>query len=359
MVERVLARTRPAQDVDQGKGNGGCRRDGPGAAGRDDQVGRWPVVPFRGPFLEATQRCPGGGHPERDAVARRVGPGRQAQLAQAIAQAMPVGAPGGPQADPVDDRIVGIEVRQRRTRDDGKVQAGRPARDPGRRRRACPRIEADLDDVDPPVEHLGQRDRPSPERAPGVVGREGQLDEQLGERTGRHPAVWPRARAGPRRRVSRCRRTPLVARSSRRRARPSGPAAGQRQRRPGRPARRGRAVRPRRADRSRRRARTRRPRRGASWSSPADRSIRRSLPRSASRSARPWRRAVRAPVPRRRPRPSSVADGSRPRAAAGPWRPRAGGRAPRRAIGRRPRRVRRGPRRSPRRPLRRASTVSR
>ena len=97
------------------------RRSGRPVAGRS--------IP--GPFLEPSEGCPRGSHPERDAIAGRIRPRGEPQLAQAVAQAMPVGAPGRPQADAIDDRIVGIEMGQRRAGDDRQVEVRRPAGDPG------------------------------------------------------------------------------------------------------------------------------------------------------------------------------------------------------------------------------------
>jgi hypothetical protein len=78
-------------------------------------------------------------------------------------------------------------MRQRRAGDHGEVEAGRSTRDAGGGRRARPRIEADLDDIDAPIEDLGQGDRTRAESPTGVVGGECQLDEQLGERAGGRP----------------------------------------------------------------------------------------------------------------------------------------------------------------------------
>ena len=98
---------------------------------------------------------------------------------------MPVGAPRRPGPDPVDDRIVGLGRRQRGGRYDGQVDRRGPTPDPGHGQGARAGVEPDLDDIDPPVEDLGERHRPRSERPPGVVGGERDLDEQVGQRTTR------------------------------------------------------------------------------------------------------------------------------------------------------------------------------
>ena len=221
--------------------------------------------------------------------------------------------------DPVDDRIVGIEVGQRRaSATTARSRLGGAAGDPGRGRRARPGIEADLDDVDPPIEDLGQRDRARAERATRVVGWQRQLDEQVGERPAGRAAFRGRTEqdlAGARRDVAE--RAEVLAHPAGEHDRQVA-AAGRRPRRRGRPARRARAVRRPPADRWRRPGRTtRRPRGGAS-SSPAGRSISALAgdgPPAAPRGRRDERRerALRGGHDGQ----SCAAGGSRPRAAAG------------------------------------------
>ena len=66
-----------------------------------------------------------------DAVAGRVGPRRDAQLAQPIAQPMPVGAPGRPRPTRSTTASSGSAGREGRRRDDRRGRAG-----PGRHRRS-------------------------------------------------------------------------------------------------------------------------------------------------------------------------------------------------------------------------------
>ena len=348
------------QDVHEGEGDGRGRCDGPGAAGRDDEVGRRPVGPFRGPLGEPAEGGPGGRHPQRHAVAGRVGPRGDPQLAQAVAQAMPVGAPGRPQADAVDDRIVGIERRQRRGRDDREIEDRRDPADARWRRRARPRVVADLDDVDPPVEDLGEGHR-ARSRAPAARRRpEGPARRADRPADRRATRAAPPARAGPRRGASTSPKAAAGARPSRRPGRPSAPAGGRPPRRRARPARPARAARRPPADRPPRRG-PRRPRhRAGASSSPADRST----PRLPATVRQPLRDAVAtsgasarsdaATTARRR---GGVARDLEARQLGGAADGRS--RAARERRDRPRRRGRRGPRRRPRRRRRPASTASR
>ena len=71
VVERVLARARPAQDVDQGEhhGRAGCHR--PDAAAGDDEIGRGPVEPVRRPVGQAAEGGARCGESQLDARRRR------------------------------------------------------------------------------------------------------------------------------------------------------------------------------------------------------------------------------------------------------------------------------------------------
>ena len=75
-----------------------------------------------------------------------------------------------------------------------RSRPGRPAGRPGRGRRAVRAIEPDLDEFDPPVEDLGQRDRhAAPSARRGVVGRAGRA-RRAGRRAARRPV--PSSAAG-------------------------------------------------------------------------------------------------------------------------------------------------------------------
>ena len=142
MVEGELAGPGPAQDVGQREGDGRGRGDGPRPTGRDDEVGRRAVRPLGRPFGQPAERRAGGGHPQAHALARRVRPRGDPQLAHPVAQAVPVGAPGRPLPHPIDDRVVGLGRCQARGRDDRQVERRgsrrrRPARPTrGSRRRS-------------------------------------------------------------------------------------------------------------------------------------------------------------------------------------------------------------------------------
>ncbi len=181
VVERVLGGTGPAQDVDEGEGHDGAGRDGPGAAGRDDEVGRWPIGPARRCVGQPAERRPRRRHPQAHAVAGRVGPRRDPQLAHPVAQAMAVGAPVRPAPDAVDRP-------RRRARRARALRPGRP-RCPtpaapfpaaGQAAIAAPRVVADLDHVHAAVEDLGQGQGARAQRPPGVVWRQRQLEQEVG-----------------------------------------------------------------------------------------------------------------------------------------------------------------------------------
>ena len=160
----------------------------------------------------------GGGHPERRAVAGRVGPRRDAQLAQPVAQAVPVGAPGGPRPDPIHDRVVRIgRARGRASGTTARSDGRRPAADAGRRGRPGAGVVADLDDVDAPVEDLRQR-HGAPVRARDAQSSGGRASSSRSSASGPpgDAAPAPPARARPRRAAGRRRRTPPDGRSSRR-----------------------------------------------------------------------------------------------------------------------------------------------
>ena len=175
----------------------GRGRDGPGAAGRDDEVGRRAVGPL-GRRIRPAGRARRGRRPSAGATPSPVASahGRDPQLAHPVAQAVAVGAPGRPLPDPVDDRVVGLGRGERGGRDDRQVDDRRPRRRrPARPRRARPGVVADLDDLDAPVEDLGQGHGAGAERPAGVVRRQGELDEQVGQRRPPGATAAPPGRA--------------------------------------------------------------------------------------------------------------------------------------------------------------------
>ena len=192
MIERELGRPGPAQDVDQGERRDGRRRRRP-TRHRSRRPGRPAAgVPVGRPLRPASPSAARAAASRRpDAVAGRVGPRRDPQLAQPIAKAVAVRRPGRPCRDPVDGVVVGVRrapapprARSRASR----PRRARPATGPGTRSGA--RVEADLDDVDPPVEHVGEGRRGRTERPPGIVGRKGERRSagRGGRRHRRRPA---------------------------------------------------------------------------------------------------------------------------------------------------------------------------
>ena len=118
---------------------------------------------------QALDGGPRGGQPQQRAVAGGVAPRRQGELAQPVADAEPVER----DAEPADDRV---EVRVAERRAAGARRRRRSRRRaaastaPSRRRRrrggdARPGRLADLDDLDPPAEDLGERRRSRPPSA--------------------------------------------------------------------------------------------------------------------------------------------------------------------------------------------------
>ena len=230
---------------------------------------------------------------------------RDPQLAQSVAQAVSVGCD---QVDQVATRSTtwssgsgGSEPGGWHDREVQPRRAGLRAR-PGAG--AGPAIEPDLDDVDPPVEELGERDRDSTQRATRVIGGQREIDRGArGDRRHRvrrgRPVRPARDRADrPRRQTPRARPPIPPARttgiSGRRCAAaatsaPSSPSARRSS------AAGGTAPRP---------GSRPRPGRGAASTSGGDRSSPRSPPMCANRSATQQRRAVPAHARIRRPRPA-------------------------------------------------------
>jgi hypothetical protein len=69
---------------------------------------------------------------------------------------MPIERVGRPGQDPVDGRIVGVGRDQGRVRDDRRLGRRLATADAGRSRRAKPAVVADLDELDPPIEDIGE-----------------------------------------------------------------------------------------------------------------------------------------------------------------------------------------------------------
>ena len=140
----------------------GRRRHAPGAAGDDDEVGRRQGVEGRRGREQALDGRPRGGQAQQRAVARRVAPRRERQLAQPIPYAEAVERDAEPADDGVEVRVAEPSRQERGVGDDrarrrGGVDGGARA---GARRRgsdARTRRLADLDDLDPPAEHLRER----------------------------------------------------------------------------------------------------------------------------------------------------------------------------------------------------------
>ena len=183
VVEGVLARAGPADDVDDGQGHGRGRHGRPDAARGDHEVRGRVAGPIRGRRREPHEGGPGCGHAQRGALARGVRPRGDAQLAHSVAQAMSVRRDRRPDEDAVDDGVVGVVRRDRSGRHDGDTC--RPVLPTGRWRRPRPHacVVAQDDGLDPPVQHVGEGLGRRSDGTPRVIDGEGELQQQVGERT--------------------------------------------------------------------------------------------------------------------------------------------------------------------------------
>ena len=128
VVEGELAGARPADDVDDGQGDGRRaapttrrrrrRRRGPGGRPRGDRASCATSRPSAARAAAMPQRGP---------LAGRIGPRRDAQLAQPVAQAVPVRGHRRPDEHAVDDRVVRVVGGDGGGRHDGQSAAA-PAR---------------------------------------------------------------------------------------------------------------------------------------------------------------------------------------------------------------------------------------
>ena len=257
----------PAEDVGDREGHGRSRGGGEGAAADDHEVRRREGGLGGRRLDEDAERGPGRGEPEARPVARDRRPRPESQLAEPVAEAVAVDRDRRPGQDAIDGDVAGVRRDEAGVGDD---------RDLGRRFLAArsragrgpePAVEADLDQLDPPIEDVGEGGRHPAGRAPRVVGAATDLVEQLPQRLpgglagagGRREEQLARALAGLGARL----RSGTAGRPSPRPGSPSAPAGERRPRSRPRSARRARAVRRRRVDRPRPRGGRRRPDRGA------------------------------------------------------------------------------------------------
>ncbi len=318
VVERELARRRAGAGRRRGRGRRSARRRRP-MRHRSPRSGRpAPGRPSRASHSASRrQRGAGGGHPQGRAR-------RRSRRPTARCAARAAGRAGGAGRRPRWTTARPGRRPRRRDRPARAPRVGTTARstvaeratDARRGRRPGRRVVADLDDVDAPVEDVGEGHRAPAERSMGVVGRQRELEQEVRQRAARARRAGPPARARPRPAGGRRPRTRPGGRSSRRPGRRPAPAAGSADGRDQRgqlaeraPLVGGRriagpdehAVDARIEQHRRHRQRVGRLR------------ARRDDPPAAPR--RRWRRAAPGPAPRRR----------RPRACgAGGWRPRAG-----------------------------------
>ncbi len=128
------------------------------------------------------ERGPHRRHPQGRPLPRRVGPRRDAQLAQAVAQAMAVRRQRRPDEDAVDHGIVGLFGGHGGARD--HREAGRALGTAGRRGRGRTdaRVVPQREDLDASVEQVREGLRGGPDRASRIVGRHREAQQQVAER---------------------------------------------------------------------------------------------------------------------------------------------------------------------------------
>ena len=171
-----------AQDVGQGQRDGRRRHDRPDATGGHHQVRRRVGRELGRRRDQSGERGASRRHPQGGTVAGRVAPRRdrssrsrsrsRCRSAATVVQARIGRRP----------RRRGRPARARRT---GTIATSTPCglrragRDAAARK---PAVVADLDELHPAVEHVGERGRGRPERAPAVVDGRGQRREQVAQR---------------------------------------------------------------------------------------------------------------------------------------------------------------------------------
>ena len=173
---------RAADDVGDREGDGRARGDRPRATGGDDEVGRRFGRLIGRRLHQDRQRGTSGSEAESGALAGGVRPRREAELAEPIAQPMPVDRDRRPGEDAVDRRVVGVGRNEPGLGDERGGDPTRRAADAGRRRGPKPAVEADIDDLDPPIDGVGQPGGRPGDRPPSVVAWRAEIVEQLAKR---------------------------------------------------------------------------------------------------------------------------------------------------------------------------------
>src|SRR4029079_469949 len=98
-----------------------------------------------------------GREAEAGALSGDVRPWGFAQVLQAVAHAMPVEAPGGPREDRVDAVVIDVAQEQRGRRGPPRPRSRALGGDAGRGHRPEPAVEADVDELDRPIEGVRER----------------------------------------------------------------------------------------------------------------------------------------------------------------------------------------------------------
>src|SRR6185503_3717281 len=106
------------------------------------------------------------------------GPRPEAELAETVAQPMAIERDRRPGEDAVDDDVVGIGRHEGGVGDDRDLGRRVAAADPRGRGRPQPAVEADLDELDPAVEDIGQRGGDPAAGTPRIIGSATDLVEE-------------------------------------------------------------------------------------------------------------------------------------------------------------------------------------
>ncbi len=131
---------------------------------------------------------------ESGALAGRIGPRREAELAEPIAQPMTVDRDRRPGEHPVDGRVAGVRRNQPGIRDERRRDATRRAGDARGGRGPETAVVADVDDLDPTVDRVRQAGGCPGDSPPRVVAWRADVVEQLAQRRSRRVAGGRRRR---------------------------------------------------------------------------------------------------------------------------------------------------------------------
>ena len=146
------------------------------------EIGHGAVVEVGRRGAEPDQCRPRRRHPERGAFAGRIGPRCDPELAHPVADPVTVGRHGDPHENAIDDGVVGVVRRHRGGRHHRESDRGGSTARGRDRYRSRTGVVAQHDGLDATVEHVGEGAGARAKRPSWIVGRQGQLEQEVGQR---------------------------------------------------------------------------------------------------------------------------------------------------------------------------------